>query len=106
MVTKLYVDTVGDSTLENRYWHMNGTGTNLGEAIQKSVEGQLQNQLVYEYEVVSHAYDGFTTQDVLEGGTIWAVFPWGGLKVDAYVKSKRTYAFGTYSPVHVKPLEN
>ncbi len=86
-VTNVY--PIGDSSLENVYWHMNGNGSNLEEAKAKSVEGQLQANLGPQYQVISHAYDGFTTTNVLEGGFIGAVFKWDGEKVAAYIQAKK-----------------
>ncbi|HUD01944.1 MAG TPA: hypothetical protein VMR37_06420, partial [Rhabdochlamydiaceae bacterium] len=96
-----YVHGVTDSTFENLYWLMNGDGTNLKEAIENSVEGQIERQLGPSFHYISHGYDGFTTANVLEGGVIAAVFPWGSSKVDAYVQSKLPGNRSTF----VKPLE-
>lgn len=67
------VHTLGDSTLDNLYWLINKEGTNVAEAKEQSVEGQLQAKLGEDYEVISHAYDGFTTRSVLEGDSIGSV---------------------------------
>lgn len=63
-MTDIIVHTVGDSTLDNFYW--------VGKK-EDSVEGQLEAKLGSEYEVVSHAYDGFTTKSVLEGDEVGGV---------------------------------
>lgn len=70
MTSTVHVHTLGDSTLDNLYWMLGGNGDNLEEAKQASVEGQLQEQLGTGYKVVSHAYDGFTTRDVLGQGVV------------------------------------
>jgi hypothetical protein len=97
-----YVHGVTDSTFENLYWLMNGDGTNLKEAIENSVEGQIERQLGSSFQYISHGYDGFTTENVLGGGVIGSVFPWGGPKVNAYIRSKLS---SDRSPV-VRPLES
>lgn len=85
----IYVHTLGDSTLDNLYWLLNGYGTNSEQAKAASVEGQLQSKLGHSYKVVSHAYDGFTTTNVLFGGIIGSVFPaQKGPKFDAYIERK------------------
>jgi hypothetical protein len=67
------VHFVGDSTLDNGYWMLEQC-QRLGEAHDASVEGQLQTKLDAEaqdaYKVVNHAYDGFTTSSVLNGGNV------------------------------------
>ena len=74
----MYVHTLGDSTLDNVYWMINSEGNNIQEAEGDSVEGQLQACLNSEggsYTVVSQAYDGFTTESVLNGDYIGRVLP-------------------------------
>jgi hypothetical protein len=88
MAALTFVHGLTDSTFENSYWHLDGTGSNLEQAIQNSVEGQIQHQLGSRYRYISHGYDGFTTDNVLNGGIIGAVFPWRGPKLDAYIRSK------------------
>ncbi len=73
MVISMRVHTLGDSVLDNLYWMVNGEGTNLDEAKDNSVEGQLQKQLGQSYTVVSRAYDGFTTENVLKSGVVGGV---------------------------------
>lgn len=63
------VHTLGDSTLDNLYWTLL---KDRSTAEAQSVEGQLQAK---GYQVESHAYDGFTTQSVLEGDRIGWVLP-------------------------------
>lgn len=90
MAIKTVVHTLGDSTLDNLYWMTNGRGDNLKDAEADSIEGKLQEKLGTQgYLVVSHAYDGFTTRNVLQGGEIGAVFPWEGPKKAAYVQAKK-----------------
>jgi hypothetical protein len=70
MVNKVHF--LGDSTLDNVFW----TGLkkpNIEQAKADSIEGQLQKRLGNEYEVLNHAYDGFTTKNVLDQGTIGEV---------------------------------
>lgn len=73
----IYVHTLGDSTFNNDGWLLNSDGSNAKEAKENSVEGQLQSRLTREssstYEVVSHAYDGFTTSSVLNGDDVGRV---------------------------------
>jgi hypothetical protein len=70
-----YVHTLGDSTLDNFYWMFGRCHET--QAKQNSVEGQLQERLNNEshssYQVVSHAYDGFTTSSVLNGDYVGRV---------------------------------
>lgn len=96
------VHLVGDSTLDTIYWELNGRGDNLEEARNNCVEGQLQNKLNANsaegaYQVVNHAYDGFTTSSVLKGDNIGSVLMLGGTKYQAYMREKKLFA--------VKPLE-
>lgn len=85
----IYVHTLGDSTLDNLYWLLNGYGTHSEQAKAASVEGQLQAKLGHLYKVVSHAYDGFTTSNVLFGGIVGSIFPaQSGPKFEAYIKEK------------------
>lgn len=88
-MTTTFVRTLGDSTLENIYHHLNGEGTNIPQALNDSVEGQLQTKLGGKFQVVSHANDGFTTGNVLSLGTIGrALIAQFGPKFDAYIKAK------------------
>lgn len=82
------VFTLGDSTLENIWWFLNGDGTNMEHAKSVSAEGKLQTELGNRYKVVSLAYDGFTTTDVLEGNAVGNVFSSYGPKFAAYVAEK------------------
>lgn len=82
----VFVHTLGDSTLDNLYWMLNQDGSNLEEAKQNSVEGQLQTCLGSDnYEVVSHAYDGFTTASIHDGDHVGRVL---GIR-PGYVFDKR-----------------
>lgn len=73
----IYVHTLGDSTLDNVFWMLNSNGSNVEEAKAQSVEGQLQAKLQEGsndlYEVVSHAYDGFTTNSLQNGDFVGSV---------------------------------
>ncbi|MGD2169405.1 MAG: hypothetical protein PVI40_04100 [Chlamydiota bacterium] len=84
------VHTLGDSTLDNLYWLLKGDGSNLQEAIGNSTEGQIQEKLGDQYQVVSHAYDGFTTEDVLglRLRNVGSVLPPWGIKFQTYINHK------------------
>jgi hypothetical protein len=85
-ISKLH--TLGDSTLDNLFWTLEDCNFNVKNAKQDSVEGILQEHLkVDQYEVVSHAYDGFTTTSVLKGDQIGAVLPNGRAKA-LYMREK------------------
>jgi hypothetical protein len=79
MTPTTYVHTLGDSTLDNYWWLINGNSTNKDDADATCVEGKLQKELYRSssntYQVVSHAYDGFTTKSVLYGDRIGSVLP-------------------------------
>jgi hypothetical protein len=88
-MNKIYVHTLGDSTLDNLYWLLNREGSNIEEAKEYSVEGQLQAKLGDHYRVVSHSYDGFTTESVLlTGGIVGGVLPVVGNKFQGYLNEK------------------
>ena len=70
-----YVHTLGDSTIDNLYWIIRLGGDNPKE---RSVEGRLQESLGDQYQVISHAYDGFTTESVLHGDMVGSVLANGG----------------------------
>lgn len=59
-INRVYVHTLGDSTLDNVYWMLDSDGKNIQEAKAQSVEGQLKAKLSdagdRTYKVVSHAY--------------------------------------------------
>ncbi len=80
-----YIHTLADSTLDNLYWML--LNANKQAAKKNSVEGQLRQK---GHTVISHAYDGFTTQSVLGQDHIGAVLPSGAAK-DAYMKEKATH---------------
>jgi hypothetical protein len=65
----------------------------------RCVEGQLRTALGDSYTVVNHAWDGFTTQDVLNGGNVGAVLR-GFTHLDNYAQARSNYCFEL-----VKPLE-
>lgn len=97
-----HVYTLGDSTLDNLYWLINDDASNLEEAKESSAEGQLQEKLKGTHNVISLAYDGFTTKDVLGENTkrIGVVLPKHHQKFYSYLDVKK-YEGSTY----VKPLE-
>lgn len=71
-----YFYALGDSTLDNLFWMLE-RGLSMDAAKKASVEGQLAARLnadEHQYEVVSCAYDGFTTTSLLEGDDIgWVI---------------------------------
>ncbi len=86
-----YVHTLGDSTLDNLYWMLDSKEIDADQAKRNSVEGQLQERLNSQgnYQVVSHAYDGFTTSSVLNGddvGRVLSIRPKGVIS-----ENKRAY---------------
>lgn len=89
--------------MDDLYWLLNGDGSNVEEATAATVEGQLKQKLDrHLYTIVNHAYDGFTTEDVLGTRTraIGSVLPGVGGKYDAYMLQRDPEAVRT-----VKPLE-
>lgn len=80
-----YVHTLGDSTIDNLYWIIRLGGDNPGE---RSVEGRLQESLGDQYAVISHAYDGFTTESVLHGDRVGSVLPQMGNTKRDYLQKK------------------
>jgi hypothetical protein len=63
--------------MENIKWMLSANGGDIEAAKKDCVEGQLQTLLDPEcsaYRVVSHAYDGFTTESVLKGDRVGRVF--------------------------------
>jgi hypothetical protein len=94
------IHTLGDSTLDNLFWMFQGSHLNVEKAKKSSVEGALQERVKSDdFEVISHAYDGFTTRSVLEGDTIGAVLPARPEK-NLYMKVKASQ--GTF----VRPLDD
>lgn len=77
-VQKNFVHLVGDSTLDNLFWLSNDKGKQPGEVC---IEGKLKVALGDSYTVVNHAWDGFTTDDVLQGGNVGVVL---GNRTDVY----------------------
>lgn len=106
-----YVHTIGDSTLDNFKWMLDNE-SDATQAKRNSVEGQLQERLNHKchssYQVVSHAYDGFTTSSVLNGdnvGRVFSIRPNGDLS-----EYQRTYLIDrdidpTSNSYFVEPLE-
>ena len=78
-----YVHTLGDSTIDNLYWVIGQ-----GKTKELSVEGHLQKGLGDQYEVISHAYDGFTTESVLHGDRVGSVLPQMGNTKRDYLQEK------------------
>ncbi|NGX26467.1 MAG: hypothetical protein K940chlam6_00390 [Chlamydiae bacterium] len=74
---RTYVHTIGDSILDNIFWVSQD---------KYSVEGQLRAN---GHNVISHAYDGFTTHSVLGEDSIGAVLP-SSPKKRAYMRKKAT----------------
>lgn len=71
------VFTLGDSTLDNIVWVNDPSLPSdqvYEDAKKHCVEGKLRTELGPQYEVISCAYDGFTTTSVLKGSTIGKVF--------------------------------
>lgn len=93
-----HVHTLGDSTLDNLYWRLRAT-PNLETARTSSVEGRLQNILGHAFEVISHAFDGFTTKSVLNGANVGDVLPRNGTTLQTYMAQKAP------NQRFVKPLE-
>jgi len=87
---RINIHTLGDSTLDNIFWVANK---------KDSVEGQLQSELGKEYKVVSHAYDGFTTNSLLQGDVVGRVLP-AGSKKEEYLREK----LGTSTELHINPI--
>lgn len=81
---KNYVHLLGDSTLDNLIWLMRAKH---GDPQSACVEGKLKTELGSEYTVVNHAWDGFTTGDVLSGGNIGAVLQ-GFRDLNAYLQAR------------------
>ncbi|MGE0198723.1 MAG: hypothetical protein AB7N99_07650 [Simkaniaceae bacterium] len=94
-MTQTYLHTVGDSTLDNLFWMIPWQGT-LEQAKKLTVEGRLESATAF--TVISHAYDGFTTESVLNGDRIGRVLPGRGSVITSYLKEK--------GQGEVKPLEN
>lgn len=83
------VFTIGDSTLDNRIWVDHSS---------KCVEEKLQTKLGDRYKVVSHAYDGFTTESVLKSDQVGRILPHSLPNRASYMEKK--------GEGEVKPLEN
>ncbi len=106
MSNTIYVHTLGDSTLDNLYW-MLSEGDNLETAKNKSVEGQLKTHLGDGFEVISHAYDGFTTSSVLQGATVGEVLPGkNGTAYERYISEKIISSSGLNAHPLKKLLKN
>jgi len=107
-MSSIYVHTLGDSTLDNLYWMLDLQGSNEIQAKKDSIEGQLQERLNGEGQVISHAYDGFTTSSVLDGddvGRMLGIRTWSSLTENklAYLKDKNISTFNGY---RVRPLKD
>lgn len=104
MVNQIFVHTLGDSVLDNLIWMMN-PGSNVQDAQELSVEGQLDHELnppggPRQYTVISHAYDGFTTRSVLGQDTVGRVLH-GRSTYSDYMITKT----GRSEPSQVRPLD-
>jgi hypothetical protein len=97
--------TLGDSTLDNLFWHINKEKPNIKEAQQSCVEGQLRK--ILQCEVISQDYDGFTTKSVLEGDIIGKHLPLNMPAKDLYMRAKKTGSYFTDLGGHItaRPLE-
>lgn len=99
MAVKVYF--LGDSTLDNRYWLSDPKGSNVEQTTADSIEGQLQEQLGNGYEVINHAYDGFTTKNVLDYGIVGKVLPgYSSDKFKAYAAIRNPQDKPTIQPLH------
>lgn len=91
-MTDIIVHTLGDSTLDNFYW--------VGKK-EDTVEGQLEAKLGSEYEVISHAYDGFTTKSVLEGDEVGGVLlPFPQAHYANYLRNRKINPLSPELAVH------
>ncbi|MCE5293668.1 MAG: hypothetical protein LLF94_03515 [Chlamydiales bacterium] len=108
-MTTVYVHTLGDSTLDNVYWMLR-QDVSVKTAKERSVEGQLQGLLGQKYKLKSHAFDGFTTDSVLNGDNIARVF---GLhperepspKLLNYLEGKKFATINDAESYFIQPLE-
>ncbi len=94
----VHVHTLGDSTLDNLYWRL-GETPSLPVAKSTSVEGRLKSVLGRGFEVISHAFDGFTTKSILNGSDIGDVLPRDRVAFPAYITEKAP------KQRFIKPLE-
>jgi hypothetical protein len=102
MAVKTYLHVVGDSTLDNLWWRLDDTDSNLKQAEFTSIEGKLKFRgKVDNFEVVSHAYDGFTTTSVLDGDKIGRVLTsnFDSPKFKAYASVKNPKDLNTVQPL-------
>jgi len=90
-MSDIRIHTLGDSTIDNLYWVINRDAPDVQEAKPQTVEGELQKKCLHDttrkYEVISHAFDGFTTDSVLNGDHVGRVLPGGRVK-QHYMKEK------------------
>nr|NGX32937.1 hypothetical protein [Candidatus Anoxychlamydiales bacterium] len=94
----IHVHTLGDSTLDNLYWRL-GETPSLTDAKSTSVEGRLKSILGRGFEVISHAFDGFTTRSILNGSNIGTVLPRDRIAFPSYIAEKAP------KERFIKPLE-
>ncbi len=99
-MSKIFVHTLGDSTIDNVYWLLNKDGSNVEQAKKDSVEGSLKTNLGKEYTVVSHAVDGFTTNSLLSGDTVGRV-----LSIDENTKYPKGLAYLQAKEVDTSSLD-
>lgn len=106
----IIVHLLADSTTDNPYWLLNDKGTNIDEAKEGSVEGQLKklsNNPLKPYHVISHAYDGFTTSSVLQGDNIGRVLYIGsGHSLTSQQRAYLQIKGKNQSSLHVHPLKD
>lgn len=88
-----YIHTLGDSTLDTLYWMLRNGDTQTAK--KHSVEGKLRE---HGHNVISHAYDGFTTRSILGKDSIGAVLPSDHAK-RIYMKEKAA------NGISISPLE-
>ncbi|MCB1073318.1 MAG: SGNH/GDSL hydrolase family protein [Chlamydiia bacterium] len=94
---KTFVHLLGDSTLDNVYWLIGNDSSSIPSAQEGCVKGQLATQLGEHYQVEDESYDGFTTTNVLDGGSVGEVL--------CYNRLYLTARLGQNQSMFVKPLE-
>jgi hypothetical protein len=85
------IHTLGGSILDNLFWHINTEGTNIKEAQQSCVEGQLKTAC--KCKVISHAYAEFTGKSILEGDKVGKDLPYNTPVMDAYIEAKKAGSY-------------
>lgn len=77
------VSTLGDSTLDTIYWQKQAN-----DCVELQLRDLLNRNSSQPYEVISHAYDGFTTESVLNGDVVGRVLP-RGYTLQSYLTHKK-----------------